>query len=64
MHPGWADTPGVQDSLPTFEIAFRFYANGVSRRLFIDYGDFAIRGELKEIEFLEPSKCGADRNRR
>ncbi|MCB1547055.1 MAG: cell envelope integrity EipB family protein [Hyphomicrobiaceae bacterium] len=53
-----------QDSLPTFEIAFRFYANGVSRRLFIDYGDFAIRGELKEIEFLEPSKCGADRNRR
>jgi len=34
-----------------------FFEDGVSRKLFIDYGEFAINGELKEITFHEPSKC-------
>ena len=42
---------------PTYELSFRFYENGVSSRLYIDYGDFAIRGELKELTFLEEGKC-------
>lgn len=46
-----------QDGLPSYELAFLYFENGVSRRLFIDYGDFAIRGALKELTFLEPSKC-------
>ena len=29
----------------------------MSRNLFIDYGEFAMRGELKEISFHAPSKC-------
>ena len=29
----------------------------MSSRLYIDYGDFAIRGELKELTFLEEGKC-------
>lgn len=45
------------DSLPAYELSFRFFDNGVSSRLFIDYGDFAITGELKELTFLETSKC-------
>ena len=32
-------------------------SSGVSSRLYIDYGDFAIRGELKELTFLEEGKC-------
>lgn len=47
------------DALPTYELSFRFYENGVSSNLYIDYGDFAIRGELKELTFLEVGKCGS-----
>ena len=36
---------------------FLFFENGVSRQLFIDYGEFAIQGEIKEITFLEPRAC-------
>lgn len=51
--------PGSQkkDAVPAYELAFLYFENGVSRRLFIDYGEFAIRGSLKEITFLEPGKC-------
>jgi hypothetical protein len=50
-----------KDTVPNYELAFVYFENGVSRRLFIDYGDFAIRGTLKEITFLEPAKCEAKR---
>lgn len=50
-------TAGPGDGLPTYEMTFRFYANGVSRRLLMDYGDFAIRGRLESIEFLANSGC-------
>lgn len=46
-----------QDAVPTYELSFLYYANGVSRRLMIDYGSFAVRGVLKEIFFLDPGKC-------
>jgi len=49
--------PSKLDALPTYELSFRFYENGVSSRLYIDYGDFAIRGELKELTFLDEGKC-------
>jgi hypothetical protein len=45
------------DATPAYELAFLFYENGVSRRLFIDYGEFAVRGNLKEITFLDPLPC-------
>jgi hypothetical protein len=44
-----------EDSLPVYEIAFRYFANGVSENLMIDYGDFSISGARKEIEFYETS---------
>lgn len=46
-----------QDGVPSYELAFVYFENGVSRRLFIDYGEFSIRGALKEIAFLPPTKC-------
>jgi hypothetical protein len=45
------------DAVPVYELSFLFFENGVSRELYIDYGEFAIRGELKEITFHAPSKC-------
>jgi hypothetical protein len=48
-----------QDVSPAYELGFLFFENGVSRRLLIDYGDFAVRGELSAITFLEPGKCAA-----
>jgi EipB-like len=50
-----------EDSLPVYEISFRYYANGVSENLAIDYGDFAIKGALKEIEFYDAAKCDLER---
>jgi EipB-like len=51
--------PAQSDSIPSYELSFRFYENGVSSNLYIDYGDFAIRGELKELTFLEEKACPA-----
>jgi len=48
-----------EDTTPIYELAFRFYANGVSRRLFIDYGDFAVRGVLTKLTYYPASGCGA-----
>jgi hypothetical protein len=45
------------DAVPVYELSFLFFENGVSRKLFIDYGEFAIQGVLREIVFHEPSKC-------
>ena len=51
--------PGTdkKDAVPVYELMFLFFENGVSRQLFIDYGEFAIQGEIKEITFLEPRAC-------
>lgn len=59
------DSAGRADAIPSYELAFLYFENGVSRRLFIDYGDFSVHGVLKKLTFLEPSKCtkGADKAR-
>jgi hypothetical protein len=49
------------DAVPVYELTFWFFENGVSRKLYIDYGEFAIQGELAQITFHEPSKCDAPR---
>ena len=45
------------DAAPSYELAFVFFENGVSQRLFIDYGDFSIRGALKDLTFLDTPPC-------
>lgn len=50
-------TKGEGDELPSYELAFHFFENGVSRRLIIDYGHFAIRGRLSSLEMLESKPC-------
>lgn len=46
-----------EDAVPSYELAFVFFDNGVSRRILIDYGDFSVRGTLKDLVFVEPGKC-------
>jgi EipB-like len=48
---------GATDAVPSYELAFLFFENGVVRQLTLDYGDFALKGDLKSITFLEPSQC-------
>jgi len=45
------------DALPTYELGFLFYENGVSRNLLIDYGYITIRGRLTALEMFAPSDC-------
>lgn len=50
---------GQSDALPVYEMAFLFYDNGVSRNLVIDYGEYAIAGDIKALEMLEPAAGAA-----
>lgn len=47
-----------KDAVPSYELSFRLYDNGISTKLFIDYGDFSIEGSLVEVTMLEKAKCG------
>lgn len=50
--------PGKRDEgLPTYELAFRLFSNGVSGDLTINYGDFLIGGKLTRIDFTPASAC-------
>lgn len=62
--PSWPITvsyfsPGEQrgDTVPLYEMSYRFHDNGVTSRLRINHGDFAINGDLKELTYLEVSPC-------
>lgn len=45
------------EALPDYEIAFKLYDNGVTRDLQMDYGDFALSGQLTRLELLPEQRC-------
>jgi EipB-like len=49
--------PKEGDLIPSYQIDFRLYENGVSRELLIDYGDFSIHGTLTSLEYLKAKEC-------
>ena len=51
------DTSDEGSETPVYQLGFRLYTNGVSRDLRIDYGDFAIKGDLSALEIMPASKC-------
>ncbi len=61
--PSWPVTVGYFDNeaenkdLPTYQFSYDLYANGVSRKITLDYGDFTLVGELTSIEFLDADPC-------
>lgn len=42
---------------PQYEIAFRLFANGVSDDLLMDYGDYALKGQLTAFELFPAAEC-------
>jgi hypothetical protein len=42
---------------PEYELGMRLYENGVSRDMLLDYGDFAVKAKLDEIEALPKPNC-------
>ncbi len=55
-HP--ADSP-LGEELPTYQMSFTLYENGVTNNLVMDYGDYALSGSLKSIEPLAGSDCAS-----
>lgn len=49
--------PGEGERTPAYVIAFDLYENGISRALKIDYGDFSIAGDMKQMDVLKSSDC-------
>ncbi len=50
------DTENV-DGTPIYRISFKLYENGITRDLTMDYGEFALRGTLADLELFEPESC-------
>jgi len=46
-----------RDSVPNYELSFIYFENGVSRKLFIDYGTFSMRGRLIKLTMLPKKAC-------
>ena len=51
----YAPNMPMEESEPVYEISFLQYANGVTRRLRLDYGDFSVNGGLSAIEYYKPA---------
>lgn len=46
---------GNGEEIPSYRIAFKLHENGVTRDLVMDYGDFAMKGLLVDLEMLKPA---------
>lgn len=45
------------EAQPVYQHSFTLYENGVSDSLLLDFGDVALEGELRDIEFLPEADC-------
>ena len=50
-----SDTQG--ERLPIYQVSFIMQESGVSRDLKMQYQDYSLKGDLKEIEFLKADAC-------
>jgi len=50
-----SDADGEQT--PVYAIGFELFENGISRALSLDYGDFVVSGELKELQLKDEKAC-------
>ena len=45
------------EELPSYQMQFTLYENGVTNDILMDYGDYALTGSLSEIEPLDDPDC-------
>ena len=50
-------TAGEGERTPVYVLSFDMYENGVSRALLLDYGDFALKGEMTKLDLLPEAAC-------
>lgn len=62
--PRWPVTVGYFDpeeaageSIPTYEMSFLLYENGISRKVKIDYGEYVVGGDLVDLKIHDIAKC-------
>lgn len=64
--PGWpvsisyfdrSQPASAGEKLPTYRVSFLMHADGVSRNLTMTYEDYALKGDLKQLEFLPQESC-------
>ena len=48
---------GGGEKLPVYSVSFLMHESGVSRNLKMQYADYSLKGDLKEIEFLKVDNC-------
>lgn len=50
--------PDSGEQKPSYELSFIIYENGITRRMRLDYGDFALKGRLVKLD-LTPARVAA-----
>ena len=45
------------EEMPVYQMSFLLYDNGISRELKMDYGQFSLRGKLRQLELHEETAC-------
>jgi hypothetical protein len=45
------------ESLPTYVVSLDLYENGIARSLVLQYNEFTLKGELKQLQLLKSSAC-------
>jgi hypothetical protein len=48
---------GKRDGQPIYVLSFDLYENGISGALSLDYGDFVLKGEMKELSIQPATAC-------
>ncbi len=49
--------PGAANQTPVYIVSFELLENGVSRKLKLDYGEFALKGDISRMEALKAAPC-------
>jgi len=55
---------GKADRVPAYTLAFDLYENGVSSALRLNYGNFALKGNLRSVELLPVKPCNVPARKR
>lgn len=45
------------DGLPHYEVSYRMFANGIVDELVMDYGEYAFRARLVQLDYLDQPSC-------
>jgi hypothetical protein len=57
FEPNGVSQDHLGEELPSYQMSFTLYENGVTSNLIMDYGDYALSGVLTDIERLSSADC-------